>query len=273
MMAERPETRRYRGIPSWDDEVPRDDPDVSGSADRDRSPGSETPPERWDRDPPASGPGGAPRGSSAGAAPGLYDLPGLLARIWSVPAARLATSGSYTSTPPVRYPEPPPQFADRQPSLPTPPSDPWSQLTRREVPSIASAAVLPLSLIPAFRDPLAPRPSRRGRRAADPVEFLPSQYPSWKHPPCRAAVDPRPPIGAPRCLKGVLEATAVPPEVTVTWDLPPSRRAPLILPASLPRPRGAAAGWVAPEPLPDPRGPSHAPADTARPSRPAPPSP
>jgi hypothetical protein len=180
--------------------------------------------------------------------PGLYDLPALLARIWSVPAARLATSGSYSTAPAPPPPTPPGAALDRSPADPRegPPNgpDPWPFLPHREVPSLPSTGVLPLSLIPAFRAPGAVPSSRRGRRTEEGIVYPATRYLAWKHPPCHLAIEPRLSIEAQR-LKGIGDARPNLAGPASALGEPWSRHELLIRPASLPLPRPRYGPWAA----------------------------
>jgi hypothetical protein len=117
------------------------------------------------------------------AATGLYDLPGLLARIWSVPVHR-------------RTPAPLPLPTDTAPAPPEPlvpvrpvpsltgGSSPWTAVSDHPVLSLPLAAVPSLT----FRPPTGAEPDRRPNLTA-PAEGAPSylpalQYVAWRRPPC-----------------------------------------------------------------------------------------
>ena len=251
MMAERP-VLRLRAHPADADDPPysflnADDspharPDTIGDS---PYPGSEEPargrdseatPQSMDTGPDP----GARRPPRAGAAPpsGLYDLPGLLARIWSVPAARMATSGSYTpeaarAAPLTPAVGPSPEVPSVQPT-PSIAPPPWWYPTVSRDPSLPLAAVPTLS--PARpRPPAAPnvRPPE-GSRAVDEAAFNPvTQYVAWRRPPCHLAYARR--FEMSRADRGNPPASGAEiGRVTVTTDSYPPAVGPLILPATLP---------------------------------------
>lgn len=178
-----------------------------------------------------------PASPAASTAPGLYDLPGLLARIWSVPVARLATSGSYTQEaartpppPPVAGPEPHPPSVAPVPSIAPPP---WWY------PSVSPDPSLPLAAVPTLTG-ARPRPptSPLTRPESGPVPELPAfnpttHYVSWRRPPCHLPYTHR--FDAVRgadegSRPGITEIG----RVSVTTEPYPSPSDALILPASLP---------------------------------------
>jgi len=156
--------------------------------------------------PPSAGPSPAPARSGGAAAPGLYDLPTLLARIWSVPAARLATSGSYPSRP-----DP---SSDRPDFGPSVPSDPRGSERPEPPPTWATPSYelspsLPLAAVPSLTFAPDHRPGLVGAAVGSPEKelprgpyVLPTQYIAWRHPPCRLAYLETFPRGS-RCPRGV----------------------------------------------------------------------
>jgi hypothetical protein len=183
-MAERPDPRKLRVISAWN--------------------GSRYPfPPSGDE--PSSQPPPTPTPEGRAPAQGLYDLPALLGRIWSVPAARLATSGSYSTRPdpvPIARPEveldrKPPEPRDASPLSPAP----WSFLSYGEDSSLPLAAVPSLTLNPELRPPSGPPPFELERRPEASAFSPVTQYIAWRHPPCHLAFDPRPVRGV-HCLRG-----------------------------------------------------------------------
>ncbi|MFY9716751.1 MAG: hypothetical protein WAK40_02285 [Thermoplasmata archaeon] len=136
--------------------------------------------------------------------PGLYDLPALLSRIWSVPVTRMAKSGSYSTSPPDGGPSHAP---DRE--IPFRPFEPrleerdsfgeWSPSSHDLDPSLPLAAVPSLTMIPPYlptssADPPPSPPSSSWSQAAAVYSPI-TQYVAWRRPPCRVAYDLRLPRG------------------------------------------------------------------------------
>lgn len=152
-----------------------------------------------ERDAPGPGPA-APGAADRSAAPGLYDLPSLLARIWSVPLSRMGTSGSYA--PPAS-----PVAGPGEVRVSTPPySTPWNGWPSRAYgrdPSLPLAAVPSLTMVP----PSAPgtdSTSPPRRPAGEGTTIHPAtQFVAWRHPPCRLAYDLPFPRGS-HCVRGSL---------------------------------------------------------------------
>jgi hypothetical protein len=216
-MAERPDPRKLRVSGGWSgapyaysstpvDESPL--PLLAGPVSR--YPLAEFAPHRSDRlaDRPVDRdssrpPRTADRGTSP---PGLYDLPALLARIWSVPATKMAKSGSYATAPEAAAAPRPPER-----EFPRRPFDPrleerdslaeWGPSTHEHDPSLPLAAVPSLTMIPSFPprlpDPLPSAPSSPGAVIFSPLR----QYVAWRHPPCRLAYDTPLPRGI-HCGRG-----------------------------------------------------------------------
>ncbi len=144
-------------------------------------------------------------------APGLYDLPSLLGRIWSVPAARRLPrpAPSWPQAPAIEIPisdriavelrPPGPRRVDRSP---------WSAESPSITPSLPLAAVPSLTL--SLPDAERPAPERDLEFASGPAIDEAVQYIAWKHPPCHHAFEPRPPTGA-HCLRGWPDAEAALP--------------------------------------------------------------
>lgn len=208
-MPERPGPRRTRVIVTWDgvrysyrtlDENGRPVPDAAPSLSRfplieatgrgaaARSGGAMI--ARADPDPAVgAGPADPTR------APGLYDLPTLLARIWSVPAAqqagRRATpsggSGPREASPTSPVPDDRPDgaapaFTVAEWTMPTPPSD--LSLPLAAVPSLTIGA-------PPLAERAPPEPRRETESGPSYVPTV--QYIAWRRPPCRLPYDlPRP---------------------------------------------------------------------------------
>jgi len=135
---------------------------------------------------------------------GLYDLPALLARIWSVPAAQsLSTSGSYATRLEPRSEGPSPaDAAPMPPEAPRPLSatrSPWGFPSHADDPSLPLAAVPSLTL-PLPTEVPRPPPSRSLGAATSPGLVAGAQYAAWRHPPCHLSYQERPP-SVPRCLR------------------------------------------------------------------------
>lgn len=124
--------------------------------------------------------------------PGLYDLPSLLARIWSVPAAQMANRGAFA----VRSPAAPTDRSPRAPALEPAPADreevppftvaEWTMPINREDPSLPLAAVPSLSFTPSV--PIgAVSPPAPVRDTSVPTYHPATQYIAWRHPPCHLA--------------------------------------------------------------------------------------
>ena len=123
-----------------------------------------------------------PSSPDTSSATGLYDLPGLLTRIWSVPAAKLATSGSYTVRPslpisPARELDEPLPHAPFETQWPQPAMEPGVSLPLAAVPSLTirqkSAADAATHALP------------RSPEGSPFVFNSETQYVAWRHPPCR----------------------------------------------------------------------------------------
>ncbi|MGB6501111.1 MAG: hypothetical protein WBG19_06910 [Thermoplasmata archaeon] len=140
------------------------------------------------------------------AAPGLYDLPSLLSRIWSVPAAaKLATSGSF-ATP--RGPAPPrmEELQDLHPEARSHESP--AALTGWPPAGYGVTSSLPLAAVPSLtlslpervieerdRPPITPEPP-------EPFFSTGIQYIAWRHPPCRLGYGAPLPRGL-HCGRGI----------------------------------------------------------------------
>jgi len=117
-----------------------------------------------------------------GGSPGLYDLPGLLTRIWSVPAAKLATSGSYATRP--TLPISPARELD-EPHPHTPLETQWPQPAMEPGLSLPLAAVPSLAIVRAVAPEAATHPLPRGPEPPTLVFSAETHYAAWRHPPCR----------------------------------------------------------------------------------------
>jgi len=238
-MADRPDPRRLRLITGWSasrDGLRTHDGDLSRSAGI--STGTPEFPlvevSRRVAQLPAEEPAPAPPVPPPEENPGLYDLPRLLARIWSVPAAKLASSRAYPATP--RAPTGPEPARPRNDSDPPPrhgpATSPWSIGSFGEDSSLPLAAVPSLTLAPFGEPPAtAHRPELDGPPAPAPWVLSPDQYIAWRHPPCRRLYDTRPPLGR-HCTRGPLSGEAAgglyAPTRIPTW----SRREIMMRPAS-----------------------------------------
>lgn len=131
--------------------------------------------------------------SDASRPPGLYDLPTLLARIWSVPAAQVSSGSSYSPRPELRPPEP--REIEFQRGVPVPPEPTpsslasWPSYARKDDSSLPLAAVPSLTLVtPKNEAGALPVPPRSD--ATPPPSYVPSiQYVAWRRPPCRLPYD------------------------------------------------------------------------------------
>jgi hypothetical protein len=254
-MAEWPDPRKRRAIPAWDASrypflAPGEGP-YSGPPETpivDRSPGTEEDPRGSGKDPSTAEGPVEPRPERP-PSQGLYDLPGLLARIWSVPLSRLTTSGSYATRPAAVPPSLPPGELDRQPPTirePPPPGPaPWAYLPFGKDPSLPLAAVPSLTLVHAPPSPSGPTgPSSQAPRSPG-LSFSPAtHYIAWRRPPCRLAYE----LGRGRLAEPMWRADRVSVEVgppSGTSDGFGFAREPLIRPASLPWSTPARARQVA----------------------------
>ncbi|MGP8134644.1 MAG: hypothetical protein ACLQD8_00670 [Thermoplasmata archaeon] len=217
-MAERSDPRKPRYSPAWNGAQYPDPPPIDDTPDRllpigpiGRFPLAEAArpgPPRVFFEATASGPSDARAPAPLPPTPpqGLYDLPALLARIWSVPAAKQSTSGSYISRPepvPPGRPNLGPDLSipERQ-EVPPAPFASWPAYHHPDDPSLPLAAVPSLTLsLPGHADSGSSTPPF-DRRREEPTFSPATQYVAWRHPPCRLAYDLFFPRGM-RCLRGL----------------------------------------------------------------------
>ena len=125
---------------------------------------------------------GALRNSDSGRPPGLYDLPGLLTRIWSVPAAKLATSGSYSVRPAI--PLSPARELD-EPQEPVPLTTQWPQPAMDPGLSLPLAAAPSLAIVRKLAAPAGPQGPAAAEESQTLVFSAETHYAAWRRPPCR----------------------------------------------------------------------------------------
>jgi hypothetical protein len=207
-MAERPDSRKPRDAVFWDGSAYSlpEGGDESAALELLAHPVSPYPLlESASAEPPAS-PADDPA-PDASRSPGLYDLPSLLARIWSVPAAaRLAQSGSFRTAPIARPPEGPHESsAHLDPDGPHHRSP--APLSGWPPPGFGAEPSLPLAAVPSLTlsapAPARPEPSPLTEpAAAEPFYSTGIQYIAWRHPPCRQGYGAPLPRGL-HCLRGL----------------------------------------------------------------------
>jgi hypothetical protein len=249
-MAERPEPRKRPSATSWDARQYSFGPDGEEADPRAGEPDA--------ADPPPSENAGRHRGpeevpaesdsrraderieAPAAARPpaqGLYDLPGLLARIWSVPATRLSTSGSYSTRaapaiPVTRPVEHDLESPDRREPVPPAPSS-LLYLPHGKGPSLPLAAVPSLALAPPEPVPEGPTAPARLARPLELTPVTAMHYIAWRYPPCRLAYA----LGRGRVAPAEVRPSRVSVEVGRYSGSSESlriEREPLIRPATLP---------------------------------------